>query len=196
MELHCEKNNKAHNTNDISVVLPGHLWPPWPLQAHWSWPWRQVAISAILSNADRKYCLFLDKHSTSTNYPFSKVFHFLPTEHNPKLIPHLHPGPQPSETLGSRYVFGLPEAMGSVSHLKCNQPSKHPSGRVQPVFKDKGHCHRGHHPVLFNPWCEGKHNSIQLYYPSLMGKFFDICTLPLNETYMVKQDYCRQITIV
>ncbi|XP_045561709.1 protein-glutamine gamma-glutamyltransferase 5-like [Salmo salar] len=125
VELHCEKNNTAHKTNDISV-------------------------NRLIVRRGQSFLVTFELHG-----PSRPTTDFLELK--------VETGPQLSEGLGTRSVFGLPEgrwkgsnleghgspglsAPGGLNHPGHHQPSRCPSGRVQPVCKDQRHRLSGLQP--------------------------------------------------
>lgn len=122
----------------------------------------------------------------------------------------LHPGPQPSEALGTRSVFGLPEGCGKGSSWKSKvhqgsvflagsitlditSPADAPVGEYRLSVKTSATASVGSSLgkllLLFNPWCKGKHNSIQNNFIIPHGEFWTMNSLPVNEIWEYGKAY-------
>ncbi|CAB1315537.1 unnamed protein product [Coregonus sp. 'balchen'] len=137
VELHCEKNNTAHNTNDISV-------------------------NRLIVRRGQSFLVTFDLHGP-----------FRPTTDMLELM--VETGPQPSEALGTRSVFGIPEGRGKGSSWKVEvhpdsvllegsitlditSPADAPVGEYSLSVKTNANATVGRSLgkllLLFNPWCQ------------------------------------------
>ncbi|CAB1315534.1 unnamed protein product, partial [Coregonus sp. 'balchen'] len=137
VELHCEKNNTAHNTNDISV-------------------------NRLIVRRGQSFLVTFDLHGP-----------FRPTTDMLELM--VETGPQPSEALGTRSVFGIPEGRGKGSSWKVEvhpdsvllegsitlditSPADAPVGEYSLSVKTSANATVGRSLgkllLLFNPWCQ------------------------------------------
>nr|XP_046195163.1 protein-glutamine gamma-glutamyltransferase 2-like isoform X3 [Oncorhynchus gorbuscha] len=137
VELHCEKNNKAHNTNDISV-------------------------NRLIVRRGQSFLVTFDFHGS-----------FRSTTDLLELT--VETGPQPSEALGTRSVFGLPEGRWKRSSwkFKVHQGSGLPAGSITLDITSPADAPVGEYSLsvktsattsvgsslgklllLFNPWCQ------------------------------------------
>uniref|UniRef100_A0A8C7CIW8 Protein-glutamine gamma-glutamyltransferase 2 n=1 Tax=Oncorhynchus kisutch TaxID=8019 RepID=A0A8C7CIW8_ONCKI len=137
VELHCEKNNTAHNTNDISV-------------------------NRLIVRRGQSFLVTFDFHG-----PFRSTTDLLELT--------VETGPQPSEALGTRSVFGLPEGRGKGSSwkVKVHQGSVLPVGSITLDITSPADAPVGEYSLsvktsatasvgsslgklllLFNPWCQ------------------------------------------
>ncbi|CDR00682.1 unnamed protein product [Oncorhynchus mykiss] len=156
LELHCEKNNKAHKTNDISV-------------------------NRLIVRRGQSFLVTFDFHG-----PFRSTTDLLELT--------VETGPQPSEALGTRSVFGLPEGRWKRSSwkVKVHQGSVLPAGSITLDITSPADAPVGEYSLsvktsatasvgsslgklllLFNPWCQGKDNSIQNNLIIPHGEFWD-----------------------
>uniref|UniRef100_A0A8C7S2N7 Protein-glutamine gamma-glutamyltransferase 2 n=1 Tax=Oncorhynchus mykiss TaxID=8022 RepID=A0A8C7S2N7_ONCMY len=137
VELHCEKNNTAHKTNDISV-------------------------NRLIVRRGQSFLVTFDFHG-----PFRSTTDLLELT--------VETGPQPSEALGTRSVFGLPEGrwkrsswkvkvhqgsvlpVGSIT-LDITSPADAPVGEYSLSVKTSATASVGSSLgkllLLFNPWCQ------------------------------------------
>ncbi|XP_029551041.1 protein-glutamine gamma-glutamyltransferase 2-like [Salmo trutta] len=137
VELHCEKNNKAHKTNDISV-------------------------NRLIVRRGQSFLVTFELHGPSR-----------PTTDLLEL--KVETGPQPSEALGTRSVFRLPEGCGKGSSWKVKvhqgsvflagsitlditSPADAPVGEYRLSVKTSATASVGSSLgkllLLFNPWCK------------------------------------------